>query len=327
MGDHLAGAGRGVGEFEFLARLRASLEGRARPGEVHVGDDAAVLGSPRGKVLFATDLAVEGVHFDLELGSVTDAGFKAVVANVSDIAAMGGLPTHVVVGLAAPRGTDLDGVLSGIREAANEYGVALVGGDLSSAERLFLSVAILGETGSLPPVLRSGARPSDDLWCTGPLGASAAGLRILRGSKDPGTRRGASENAVKAFLRPRARPREGRLAAQLGATAMIDISDGFSQDVSHLASQSKVGIALDLVPVAPGATEEDALGGGEDYELIFAIPADVPVVDAFGRAGLREPVKIGRCVAEQDVRTLGGQLLEVTGWVHDLGLPGTGRSS
>lgn len=333
MGENATGDRRGLSEFGWLAHFRAGLAGGvaaiagAAAGEVHVGDDAAVLNPAVGKALFSTDVAVEGVHFDLELGSVFDAGWKVVVANVSDIAAMGGVPAHAVVGVAAPPGTDLGGLFDGVRAAADEYGVALVGGDLSSAPRLFLSVAILGDSGELAPVLRSGARPGDELWCTGPLGASAAGLAWLQARRQgaaataagaAGAATAAAEVLAQAYLHPIARPSEGRVAAELGATAMIDVSDGLSSDVSHIASESGVGIELDEVPVAPGATEQQALGGGEDYELVFAAPPGARVVEAFTEAGLRAPIRIGHCVVEPVTRALRGETLAITGWEHDL---------
>jgi thiamine-monophosphate kinase len=322
--DGEGAARRPGGEDELIAVLRTSLApgGVGRPGgEVHLGDDAAVLRPARGYALFSVDVLVEGVHFDLSLGSLEDVGWKALEVNVSDIAAMGGLPTHAVCGVAARPGLALEQLFSGVRASASRHGLALVGGDLSAADRLFISVAILGETNATGPVLRSGARPGDHLWCTGPLGASAAGLERLRSHATGGS--SAADSGIdaelrRAYLRPEARVREGRLAAELGATAMIDVSDGLARDAGHLASESGVGLALDTVPVAPGATEEQALGGGEDYELVFAAPPEAPVEDAFGATGLRVPVLLGRCLDEATRRELRGRPLPAAGWVHEL---------
>ncbi|MGH9297294.1 MAG: thiamine-phosphate kinase, partial [Acidimicrobiales bacterium] len=254
-------AGSKGGEFAYLGRLREALGGSAPPGDIYLGDDAAVVTAPEGRLLFATDIVVEGVHFDLAIGSPSDAGWKAIVGNVSDIAAMGGRPTHAVAAVAAPPGCDLDQVFSGMREATREYGVALVGGDLSSSDRLVISVAIIGGTGDVEPVTRSGARPGDELWCTGALGASAAGLAALLARPGPLAYEEAWSEAqselahlIRSYRRPRARPAEGALAASAGARAMIDVSAGLSQDVSHMAEVSGVGIELDEVPVASGAT-------------------------------------------------------------------------
>lgn len=303
----------GGDEFELLASFRARLAGSARPGEVHSGDDAAVLLTPGERLLFATDVAVEGVHFDLSLTSAADAGFKVLVANVSDIAAMGGRPTHAVAGVAGPARRLLEDVFEGMAEACSVYETALVGGDLSAAPQLYLSVAILGEAPSDGPVLRSGARAGDLLYCTGPLGGSAAGLRQLRAD------RASQSDCAVAYARPSARVREGALASSLGASAMIDISDGLAQDLAHLAAESGVGIELDRVPVADGASEAEALGGGEDYELAFATPPGLEVEEAFSQAGLPTPVRIGEVVGDEAVFSLRGEPLEVRGYAHDLG--------
>jgi thiamine-monophosphate kinase len=328
-----AGADTG-GEFAFLRRLRGALSGRERPGELYLGDDAAVLLPPSGKLLFATDIVVEGVHFDLRLGSAADAAAKAISVNVSDIAAMGGRPTHLVAAVGAPGWLALDEVFAGFEEAAGRYGVALVGGDLSGSDRLVISVAVIGDSGELAPVTRAGARPSDLLWCTGPLGGSAAGLELLlaglaglaglaeeaAGSAgDPAGAGGAPQELIEAYRRPVARPAEGLVAARIGATAMIDISDGLAGDVRHIAEESKVGVELDDVPVALGATEAQALGGGEDLELVFAAPPEIDVAGAFVRAGLRPPFLLGRCVGDVGVLTLRGGALPRAGWVHRVG--------
>ncbi len=299
------------GEFELLAGWRARLAGRAGPGEVHSGDDAAVLRPAAGALLFATDVAVEGVHFDLSLTSPADAGWKVAVANLSDIAAMGGRPTHLVAGVAGSGAGLMEEVFEGLVAACERYGTALVGGDLSRADQLFLSVAILGEAPGTGAVLRSGGRPGDDLYCTGPLGAAAAGLRLLRADA------GASGPLVEAHARPRPRLREGQLAARLGARAMIDVSDGLAQDLAHLTAESGVGAELAEVPRAEGASEEEALSGGEDYELVFALAPGEQVAEAFLAEGLLPPLRIGRLV-ETGTLSLRGEPLEAVGYRHDL---------
>jgi thiamine-monophosphate kinase len=340
-------------EFSVLDRIRARLQsgeefpGIPRPGdgETFSGDDAAVLARPAGDLLLATDLVVEGVHFDPSLGSLGDAGWKAVSVNVSDIAAMGGRALYVVAAVAAPPGTDLDELTTGMAAACAEYGIALVGGDLSSADQLVIAVAVTGTCAPGRAVLRSGARPGDELWLTGPLGSSAAGLEVLgsghgiappagthpeepaRVVAKPGTRAEAAaaitpderEALVAAYLRPRARLAQGLAAAEIGATAMIDISDGLAQDLDHLARASCVGLQLTEVPVARGATLEQALGGGEDYELAFAVRAGEAVEEGFAEAGLPSPIRIGSCTAETAERTLGGKRYESTGWSHRFG--------
>jgi thiamine-monophosphate kinase len=280
-------------------------------GEVFSGDDAAVLIPPPGRLLLAIDLVVEGVHFDLSIGSLADAGWKAIAVNVSDIAAMGGRPLHVVAGVSAPPETDLDEVTDGMLEACAAYRLALVGGDLTSGDRLVLSVAITGTCDGRDPVLRTGARPGDAIWVTGSLGASAAGLELLRdgGGAEP-------SELVRAYRRPAARLHEGSVAAASGATAMIDVSDGLSQDLDHIATESGVGIRLTSVPIVAGATLEQALGGGEDYELVFTAPEGAEVIEAFKAGGLEAPILIGTCSDDAGERSFEGGPLEVTGWEH-----------
>lgn len=303
----------GRGEFAFIERLQRRIGAGGPDGEIFVGDDAAVVRPPGERMLFATDLVVEGVHFDLSIGSVADAGWKAVVANASDVAAMGGIPLFAVSAVSAPPGTDLDQVLDGILEAAGTCGLQLVGGDLSGGEHLVIAVAIVGSCGPGGPVLRSGAQPGDEIWVTAPLGSSAAALRSLRAGG------GEHEDGVGAYRRPLARLREGAAAARAGVTAMIDISDGLSSDAGHIADASGVGVRLEDVPVAPGADEADALGGGEDYELLFTAPPGCGLELAFAEDGLAAPIRIGRCTGEQGELLLRGVTMPRSGFEHDFG--------
>ncbi len=304
-----------LGEWEAVESFRTSL-GPAAPGEVGVGDDAAVVVPGGGKgspLLFATDLVVGGVHVDRAFCTDEDIGWKAIAVNVSDMAAMGGRATHAVVGLVVPAGADVMAVFKGMEAAAATYGTALVGGDLSTGSELVASVAMLGTTDGRPPVLRSGAAAGDTLLLTGPLGRSAAGLEMLR--RD---RHSAGEN-VDAHRRPVARQAEGVAAALAGASAMIDVSDGLASDIGHLARASGVGVELELVPVGEGASQAQALGGGEDYELLFAVADPRAVEKAFAEEGLRPPIRIGRCVADPSVRSLAGRPLMAAGYQHRLG--------
>ncbi len=163
---------------------------------------------------------------------------------------------------------------------------------------------------------RRNARAGDQLFVSGPLGRSAAGLRALRAQAAGGA--AAPAGLAAAYRRPVARVAEGLAAAAAGATGMIDVSDGLGIDLDRLATASGVGIVLDDVPVAEGATREDALGGGEDYELVFAATDPGAVLHEFAKAGLREPIRIGECVPERATRRLGGELLEASGWEHRL---------
>lgn len=311
-----AGTGGGRGEFAAIERLRRSLPGPP-DGEVWIGDDAAVLAPLPGPLLFTTDLSVEAVHADLDLVGLDTFGWRALAAALSDVAAMGGRADHAVVGVAGPPSTDLDQLYVGIEACARAHGCSVVGGDLSSAPEVVVAVAV---TGHVPdggrPVLRSGARPGDTLAVTGPFGASAAGLRLLQVGRGRPSHDPIVDALVDAYCRPRARLAEGEAAQSAGATALIDVSDGLVADVGHIADASGVGVALDNLPVAPGATRDDALGGGEDYELVMAVAHVESLEDAFGRAGLRPPLVVGVCTGDPTQRTLDGRPMPSTGWEH-----------
>jgi thiamine-monophosphate kinase len=163
------------------------------------------------------------------------------------------------------------------------------------------------------PLLRSGAAPGDALLVTGPLGASAAGLRLLRAGQgdDP-----SAAAAVLAHRRPVARLDEGEVARLAGASAAIDVSDGLAADLHHLITASGIGVDLDDVPAAPGASRDEALGGGEEYELVLATTDPDGLRRAFEAAGLRPPVAVGRCTDRPGRLTLGGRPLAGVGWRH-----------
>ena len=294
----------------------------APPGETWIGDDAAVVRTADGgRLLLAADAVVAGVHADLTLTGLDDLGWKALAVNISDIAAMGGRPGHALVTVAGPPDTDLGLLYQGIQAAASRYGCPVVGGDLTNAPALVVSVAVTGWVDG-PVVTRSGARVDDEIWVTGPLGAAATGLRILRrragggaGPDGPAVSEASEHDLVAAHARPQAALAEGQAAARAGATAMIDVSDGLVADLDHIADASRVGFALTDVPVADGATEAEALGGGEDYVLVFCAPTGADIPGAF--RGLAPPIRIGVCVAPSSTRTLAGRPLDHAGWEHD----------
>ncbi|HVM66942.1 MAG TPA: thiamine-phosphate kinase [Acidimicrobiales bacterium] len=298
------------GEFAAIARI-ARRFGPASPGELWIGDDAALVRVGTGLAAVAADAVVAGVHADLALTSVADLGWKAIAVNVSDLAAMGLAPGRAVVTVTAPPGTDIDALYDGIEAAATAFACPVVGGDLTEGPTLVVSVTVIADACvTPPPVRRDGARPGDVIWASGPLGAAAAALAHLRdGAKEDGA----------AHARPRPRTAEGVAARELGATAMIDVSDGLGADLGHVLDASGVGCALDEVPVAPGATWEQALGGGEDFELIWCAPAPADLVAAFADRGLRAPVRLGRCTTDPGARTVAGAPLPVAGWQHRIG--------
>jgi thiamine-monophosphate kinase len=238
---------------------------------------------------------------------------------LSDLAAMGARPLGALVALCVPEssgdGRMSLGVMEGVAEAGQVSGCPVVGGDVSSASQLVVAVTVLGTVDGGQPVRRDGARAGDVLLVSGPCGGSAAGLRVLRAS---GSQEG---DAALAYRRPVARLAEGAVARLGGVRAMIDVSDGLALDLHRLADASEVGFELEAVPVAPGATTDEALGGGEDYELVMACApgAVTRVMELFAQAGLRPPLRIGVAVGETGVRVWQGETVEQLGWQHNLG--------
>lgn len=295
------------------------------PGEIWIGDDAAVVKSPSGVLLLTTDTMVEGVHADLGLVGLEDLGWKAVTTAASDIAAVGGIPDHLVVSVAGPPLTDVEELYRGVNAAAGAIGAAVVGGDLSTAPQVMVVVTVVGHLrDGGDPVLRSGAAAGDLLFVTGALGGAAAGLRLLRGLRAEGggnvsSGEVSSDDAarlVAAHMRPVARLDEGEAARSCGATAMVDLSDGIASDLRRVAEASGTGVRISSVPVATGATEDEAICGGDDYELLFAAPDPDAVWLAFEAAGLRKPWLIGLCVEDPAELTHDGRPLRDCGWEH-----------
>jgi thiamine-monophosphate kinase len=309
-----------TGEFAAIARIRRRLPA-APEGQVWIGDDAAVLGPVPGRLLLSTDLAVAGIHGDPSLIGLDDFGWRAMAGALSDIGAMGGRADHALCAVAGPPDTDLDLLYDGLAAAASAHGCAIVGGDLSGCDIVVVAVTVAGSVDAEPgPVGRAGARPGDVLFVTGPVGASAAGLRLLRsGAPLAGPGSGPAERLARAHRRPVARLAEGEVARRAGASAMVDVSDGLAADAGHLADASGVGLELHDVPCAEGATPAEALGGGEDYELVIAAPDPGALTAAFAEAGLRPPLPIGRCVADASRRRLGDAELPAAGWEHPFG--------
>jgi thiamine-monophosphate kinase len=292
-------------EFAVIRRIAARFS-EAAAGELWIGDDAAIVRVGAGVVAVAADALVVGVHADLSFTTLADFGWKALAVNVSDLAAMGVVAMRALVTVSAPPGTDIDALYDGIADASQAMECPIVGGDLTTAPELVVSVTVLGDAAvEPPPVTRAGAGAGDAVWVSGPLGAAAAALRERRA--DP------------AHARPVPRTRAGVTARELGATAMIDVSDGFAADLGHVLDASRVGVELDAVPVAAGATAEDAIGGGDDYELVWCCPSAVDVVGEFARRQLDTPTRVGEIVADPSRRLLAGRALGRKGWVHQVG--------
>jgi thiamine-monophosphate kinase len=249
-----------------------------------IGDDAAVFKVKAGhECLVSTDLLIEGVHFDLSYTGPKDLGYKALAANLSDIAAMGGEPLFYFVSIAAPGEMDFRDfrrIFAGMEEAAR--GARLAGGDTCNTPGpLFISVSVIGQAEKGRAVKRSGARPGDGIWITGTLGDSAAGLEILKAGARARHPR-VEKFLVSRHLRPEARGEAGRLLGKSGiASSMIDISDGLSSDLRHITEASGAGAVIleEKLPIsrelAAYAGRERALklslSGGEDYELLFTV--------------------------------------------------------
>ena len=308
-----------MNEFEVLRRISALLPPAPPEVLVPLGDDCAVLEIGGSTWVAASDMLVSGHHFE-DWATPEDVGYKAVAVNASDVASMGGTPRFVLASGGAPGPEIALRCSQGILEACEGFGIYPLGGDTTRADALTVDVAILGELATRP-VLRSGASPGDLLAVTGELGASAAGLLALeRGMTGP-------ERLIRRCLRPEPRLGAGRVAARLGATAMIDLSDGLASDVRHLCDQSGAGcmVDLDLLPIKDDtrelarSLERDpeilAATGGEDYELLVCVPE--PVLDALA-GDLEVPLTlIGQITQSDVVFTREGEPVEgLSGWNH-----------
>jgi thiamine-monophosphate kinase len=285
MGDNLGS----IGEAATLARIFPRLPAAAA-ALVGPGDDAAVVAAQDGRFVVTTDMMIHGPDFRLAWSSAHDLGWKAAATNLSDVAAMGAVPTALVVALAAPADTAvsfLEEFADGLRDgcAAMAPGCGVVGGDLSVSSTLTIAVTAFGDLEGRPPVLRSGARVGDIVAVSGPIGAAAAGLRILfsEGVVDgvPDAVRATALRSAHAEIDAQLAPTppiiDGRLAAITGATSMIDLSDGLALDARRVAIAS--GVAIDLSLASVGSRE--ALVGGEDHSLLATFPAGVAIPGGF----------------------------------------------
>lgn len=292
-GDGVKATLAGLGEFAVIDLL---LRDRVQPPVVALGpgDDAAVVFAPDGRTVVSTDMLVEGRHFRLDWSTPRDVGRKAIAQNAADIEAMGATATAFVVAFGAPGDTSGAEVLAlsdGMWAEACRFGAGIVGGDLVAAPQWVISVTALGDLAGRDPVRLDGARPGDVVAVVGDLGRSAAGYRILL----DGVR--GHDGLRRRHLTPEVAYGQGRAAADGGATAMTDVSDGLLADLGHVADASGVGIDVsrtalaadhDALVAAAAATEQDAwawvLGGGEDHALVATFPAAVP--DGWRRIGV-----------------------------------------
>lgn len=315
-----------LGELGLIERITAGLG----PVVAGSGDDAAVVQSPGDSLLFTMDVMVESVDFDRAYSSGADVGWKAIALNASDIAAMGGAPSHAVVGLSLPSDTRVDLVddmVAGISAAAQRWSLAVAGGDISSAGEIAVAVALIGVPVADRPVYRSGARPGDAICVTGSLGGAAGGLAVLRQGLDV-TEPGLQELA-RRHLRPVARVAEAALLAGVPVSAMIDVSDGLAIDLWHLMDASKTGCEVDpsSIPIDPALAAAGTLGldplrtamlGGEDFELLFTLdPGQAGAVRALLADVGTDVTVIGAVTSTE--RLIGDVALEElkeAGWDH-----------
>ncbi len=283
-----------LGEFGLIRRITAALA-PADSALVGPGDDAAVLACPDGRVVASTDLLIENRHFRRDWSTANDIGHKAAARNFADIVAMGAQPTALLVGLAAPAELELgwlDSLMAGFAEECAEVGAGVVGGDVSAADSVLLAVTALGDLQGREPVRLSGARAGNVVAVTGRLGWAAAGYAVLsRGFRSP-------VQMVNAHRRPEPPYQEGIRAAELGATAMTDVSDGLVADLGHVADASGVRIELRRDALAPAAKLRDVssalnadpmawvLGGGDDYALVATFPNDTRLPDSWQVIGI-----------------------------------------
>lgn len=327
-----------LGEFgliSLLARQIPALSGNVVKG---IGDDTAVLRHEPGKLLLmTTDMMAEEVHFSLRYCPFRSVGWKALAVNVSDISAMGGMPTAATVSIGIPPYVEveqLEQLYHGLGECAGEYGVDVVGGDtVKSPDRLVINVTLLGRVATDGVIYRSGARPGDYIMVTGPLGNSAAGLYAL--SEDmSGNSADYAREAVQAHLYPRARVKEGGLLGASGyVTAMNDISDGLASEVLEICRASGTGCELEVANIPQTAAVVElgrrvgvspigwALYGGEDFELVFTVtPRGLDIVKTVLEQAGCFPVVIGRITEFEEgcmlIEQKGNSVLTPGGYNH-----------
>ncbi len=302
-------------ESEIIEKIRKRFGDSS--AVIGVGDDAAVLDLPDGfSTVVCSDLLAENTHFRRSTHPPDSIGFKAIAVNVSDIGAMGGTPSHCLISLALPEDLEaawFDEFANGVGAACRKFEISLVGGDTSEAECIFVDVCVVGRIRRDGSVRRSGAQPGDGVYVTGTIGGSGLGLRLLEAGRS-------DDPAIRRHLYPEPRHRIGHEIAER-ATAMTDISDGFSTDLGHIVNESAVSARIEgnRIPLHPGEDLDLALDSGEEYELIVTARELPPEINGVPITRVGEIVESGE--AHQillDQNSL-KRILEPGGWKH-LGL-------
>ena len=306
-----------VGELEVIRRIREGARTKNAAVRVGIGDDCAILKPhPGNELVVTTDFCLEGRHFRKDWHTAQSAGHRCLARGLSDVAAMGARPVAAFLSLALPRGFDQDwfaGFMEGFEALGAAFGVELAGGDTSEAvgDGVIADVVVVGTIERMKSMRRTGARVGDAIFVTGTLGGSAAELDGMREG-----RAWAFERRPQSFPVPRVVVGMALAKRQL-ATACMDLSDGVSTDLRHLCEASRVRASIqgEALPLGEGATVEQALHGGEDYELLFTAMAGVKVPKQI--AGV-EITRIGTVVGGEGplVGILGSEELEAGGWEH-----------
>ncbi len=322
-----------LAEFALIKRIAmrfGELQNQTVPG---IGDDCAVTRlNSKTLQLVTTDLLVEDIHFNRHFASCYDIGYKAMVSNLSDIAAMGGIPRQFLISIAIPPSVtthDIDALYEGMMQPATQSGTALIGGDTSSSlTTLFLSLTLIGDVKPAHVVRRTGLQVGDEIFVTGTLGDSHAGLCMFQTPPHTRISRAHQTWLSHRHLRPTARLEAGqRLAKNQLATAMIDLSDGLSGDLAHLCELNAVGATINVthLPISDALRAyaqhvgeqayNIALKGGEDYELLFAVkPEAVPRLKRWNTRGLLDATHIGTIQPKRQ----GLQMITPTGSIRPM---------
>jgi len=270
------------GEFGLIERIKNKIKLYSRDVIAGIGDDAAVLKYDKNSyLLFKTDALIENIHFSTRYYNPEQIGMKAIEQNVSDIAAMGGIPKFAIVSLALPSYIDvefIDKLYNGINKKSKKYKINIVGGNITHSKEIVVSIAMLGFVEKKHTALRNRAKTNDLIFCSGDVGKSAVGLELSK-NKMHG-------NSIKYHLEPKSRLDLARKLVKVGINSMIDVSDGVASEIKHICNESKVGAIIysDKIPISKNTITDAkklnknsvdfALYGGEDFELIFTANKD-----------------------------------------------------